>query len=117
MPIPRLSGHWSRGRSARRSEPPPSRRTGPAEVRTSAFDSGHVRLVVAVAGGGSETVQPVNLLGTELDTVGRRVLLDACHPPGTWDGGNVGPLSKEPGQCDLRREGSSLGGAQAERDQ
>ena len=30
--------------------------------RTSALDSGHVRLVVAIAGGRSQTVQPVNLV-------------------------------------------------------
>ena len=36
----------------------------------SAVDRGHVRFVVAFAGGRSEVVQPFDLLGTELDAVG-----------------------------------------------
>jgi hypothetical protein len=44
------------------------------------------------------------------DSIGGRVLLDACHPPGARDGSKVVPLSKEPSKCDLRRGRSGLGG-------
>jgi hypothetical protein len=43
----------------------------------SAVDGGHVQLVVALAGGRREIVEPLDLLRAELDAVGGRVLLDA----------------------------------------
>jgi hypothetical protein len=40
---------------------------------TSAIDRGHVGLVVAFPGGGSERVQPVQLVAGEFDAIGRGV--------------------------------------------
>src|SRR5205814_2048689 len=42
-----------------------------------AVDGGHVRFIVAFPGSRSEVVQPLDLLGAELDAVGGGVLLDA----------------------------------------
>ena len=78
--------------------------------RTSALNSGHVRLVVAIAGGRSQAVQSVNLVSVEQDTIGGRVLLDAGHSPGARDGSDVIALGEKPRQCDLSGGCSGLGG-------
>jgi hypothetical protein len=51
----------------------------------SAVDDGHVRLVVALACGRCEVVQPFGLLGAELDAVGGCGLLDSGNPCGAGD--------------------------------
>jgi hypothetical protein len=53
----------------------------------SAVDGGHVRLLVAIAGGRGEIVEPLDLLHAQLDAVGCRVLLDAGNPLGAGDRG------------------------------
>ena len=55
----------------------------------SAVDCSHVGLVVAFAGGGREVVEPLDLLGAQLDAVGRGVLLDAGDALGAGDRGDV----------------------------
>jgi len=69
----------------------------------SAVDCGHVRLVVALAGGRGEVVEPLDLLGAQLDAVGSGVLLDAGDALGAGDRGDVVALRQQPGQSDLRR--------------
>ena len=75
----------------------------------SVVDCGHVRLVVAVAGGGGEIVEPLDLLRAQLDAVGSGVLLDAGDALGAGDRGDVVTLREQPGQRDLRRCGVELG--------
>jgi len=53
----------------------------------SAVDGGHVRLVVALAGGRGEVVQSCDLLRAQLDSVGCRVFLDAGNAFGAGDWG------------------------------
>ena len=76
----------------------------------SAVDGGHVVFVVAFAGGRSEVVEPFDLFGAQLDAIGGGVLLDAGHPLGAGDRGDVVTLREQPGQRDLRRCGTCLGG-------
>ena len=59
------------------------------------------RFVVARAGGRREIVEPLDLLRAQLETVGRRVLLDARNPLGAGDRGDVVALREQPGQRDL----------------
>lgn len=89
---------------------PRIQRCGTGKGRSSAFDSGHVRLIVSVANGRREVVQPVDLQRAEFNSVGGCVLLDARNPPGSGDRSNVVPLSQQPGKCDLRRGGFGLDG-------
>jgi hypothetical protein len=63
----------------------------------SAVDDGHVRLVVALAGGRGEIVEPFDLIRAQLDAVGSRVLFDAGDPFGAGDGGDVVALREQPG--------------------
>jgi hypothetical protein len=81
-----------------------------AALTWSALDPGHVRLVVAPAGGRGEIVKPLQLLFAQLDAVGGGVLLDAGDALGAGDGGDVVALCEQPGQRDLRRGGVELGG-------
>ena len=60
----------------------------------SAVDSGHVALVVAFPGGGSEVVEPFDLFGAQLDGVGGGVLLDAGDPLCAGDRGDVVALGE-----------------------
>src|SRR3989441_4917614 len=76
----------------------------------SAVDGGHVHFVVAFPGSRSEVVQPFDLLGTELDAVGGGVLLDAGDSLGAGDRGDVVALGEQPGQSNLCRCGTDLGG-------
>ena len=66
----------------------------------SMVDNGHVPFVVALAGGRRQVVQPFDLLGVQLDAVGRDVLLDASDPLGAGDRGDVVALRQQPGQSD-----------------
>jgi hypothetical protein len=61
----------------------------------SAVDNGHVPFVMALAGRRREVVQPFDLLGAELETVGGGVLLDAGYPLGAGDRGDVASV-REP---------------------
>ena len=81
-----------------------------SRAAVSAVDAGHVPLVVALAGGRREVIQPYDLLGAQLDAVGGGVLLDARHPLGAWNRRDVVALREQPGQRDLGRCGSRLGG-------
>jgi hypothetical protein len=63
-------------------------------MRWSAVDGGHVRLVVTLAGGRSEVVEPLDLLRAQLDGVGRRVLLDPGDVLRAGDRGDVVALCK-----------------------
>jgi len=95
--------------------PPPYRRDRRREHRRaprswSAVDGGHVRFVVAFAGGRRQVAEPFELIAAELDAVGGGVLLDAGDPPGAGDRGDVVALSEQPGQRDLRRCGAGFGG-------
>jgi hypothetical protein len=54
-----------------------------------AVDDGHVPFVVAFAGGRSELVQPLDLLGTQLEAVRCCVLLDAGDPLRAGNRGDV----------------------------
>src|SRR5882762_7082100 len=56
-------------------------------VTWSAVDYGHVPFVMALTGGRREVVQPFDLLGAQLDTVGRGILLDAGNPLGAGNRG------------------------------
>ena len=56
---------------------------------TSAVDAGHVRFVVALAGGRGEIVEACDLLHAQLDSVGGRVLLDAGDSFGAGNRGDV----------------------------
>jgi hypothetical protein len=67
------------------------------------LDDRHVPFVVALAGGWREIVQPFHLLGAQLDAVSGCVLLDASHPLGAGNRGNVVALRQQPGQSDLCR--------------
>jgi hypothetical protein len=73
-------------------------------------DGGHAFLAVALAGGGREVVQAVELIIAEHDAVGGSVLLDAGDAPGARDRRDVIALSEQPGQRDLRRGCAGLGG-------
>jgi hypothetical protein len=66
-----------------------SSRSAGDENGESAVDGGHVRLVVARAAGGGEVVQPSELVGAELDSVRRRVLLDPGDPLRAGDRGDI----------------------------
>jgi hypothetical protein len=59
------------------------------QEEASSVDGGHVRLVMALAGGRGELVQPCGLLRAQLDTVGCRVLLDAGNSLGARDGRDI----------------------------
>src|SRR4051812_19941685 len=104
-----MNGWGDAGRGTRQ---PNSVRTtaGVIYMAWSAVNGGHVRFVVAFAGGRSEVVQPFDLLGTELDAVGGGVLLDAGDPLGAGDRGDVVALGEQPGQGDLCRGGPRIGG-------
>ena len=65
---------------------------------------------MALAGGRREVVQPFDLLGAQLDAVGGRVLLDAGEPLGAGNRGDVVALREQPGQSDLCRCCTRLGG-------
>src|ERR1700722_1585337 len=75
-----------------------------------AVDGGHVRFVVALAGGWRQVAEPVELVVAEVDSVGGGVLLDAGDPSGAGDRGDVVALGEQPGQGDLRRCGAGFGG-------
>src|SRR5712691_4756577 len=89
--VDRPGGSWETNDVTRKSPAPVvsarARRRHP--VTWSAVDGGHVRLVVAFAGGRGEVVEPLDLLRAQLDPVGSRVLLDAGRPLGARDRGNV----------------------------
>src|SRR5829696_1189830 len=87
----------------------PESTVGPPPMTWSAVDGGHVRFVVALAGGRGEIVEPFDLLRAELDAVGCRVLFDAGDALGAGDRGDVVALGEQPCQCDLRRCGFQLG--------
>src|SRR6266545_149537 len=59
--------------------------------------------------GRGEVVEPFDLLGAELDGVGGGVLLDAGHPLGAGDRGDVVALGEQPGKGGLCRGGISSG--------
>jgi hypothetical protein len=65
---------------------------------------------VAFPGSGSEVVQPFDLLGAQLEAVGRRVFLDAGDSLGAGNRGDVVALREQPGQSDLCRCCTRLGG-------
>jgi hypothetical protein len=88
---------------------PEQHRVGNLNGRRSAVDGGHVPFVVALAGGRSEVVQPLDLIGAQLDAIGRSGLLDAGNPLGAGDRGDVAALREQPGQRDLCRCGACLG--------
>src|SRR6266404_281833 len=69
----------------------------------SAIDNGHVPFVVALACGRRQVVQPLDLLGAQVQAVGCGVLLDAGDPLGAGNRGDVIALRKQPRQGDLRR--------------
>ena len=70
-------------------------------VPWSAVDDGHVPFVMALTGGRRQVVQPFDLLATQLDAVGRCVLLNASDPLGAGNRGDVVALREQPGQSDL----------------
>jgi hypothetical protein len=78
-------------------------------MTSSTVDGGHVRLVVALAGGRREIVEALDLLCAQLDAVGGGVLLDAGDTLGAGDRGDVVALGEQPGQSDLRRCSVELG--------
>src|SRR6266545_2097947 len=82
-------------------------------TRSTAFrsvvDDGHARLLVALANGRSEVVQPCDLLDVQLDTVGCSVLLDAGNPLRAGDRGDIVALREQPGESDLCWCGVDLG--------
>jgi len=47
----------------------------------SALDNSHIPFVVPLPSGRCEVVQPLDLLGAQLDTIGGAILLDAGDPP------------------------------------
>ena len=55
----------------------------------SAVDDGHIPFVVTLPRGRREVVQPLDLLGAQLEAVGGGVLLDAGDPLGARDRGDV----------------------------
>jgi hypothetical protein len=61
-------------------------------VAQSAVDDGHIPLVVALAGGRRQVVQPFDLLGAQLDAVGGGVLLDTGDALRAGNRGDVVPL-------------------------
>jgi hypothetical protein len=67
-------------------------------AEASAVDGGHVRFVVAFAGGWRQVAQPVELVVAELDGVCGGVLLDAGDAPGAGDRGDVVAAAEQPGQ-------------------
>jgi hypothetical protein len=73
----------------------------------SAVDRGHVGLIVSLAGGGFERVEPLELVGGELNVRGGGVLLNPCDAAGARDGSDVVTTAEEPGQ-------RSLGGSRAD---
>jgi hypothetical protein len=64
----------------------------------SAVDGGHVRFVVAFAGGWRQVAEASELVLGQFDAVGGGVLLDAGDSPGAGDRGDVVALGEEPGQ-------------------
>jgi hypothetical protein len=80
---------------------------------SSALDGGHVRLVVALAGGWGEVVQASDLLHAQLDSVGCRVLLDAGDAFGAGMGAMSSPWASSQAKaiCAVQRElpGTSRG--------
>ena len=79
-------------------------------IGRSPVDSGHVRVVVTLARGGREVVQTIELTLVEHDAVCSGVLLDSGDLSRTGDWCDVVALGEQPGQRDLRRGGSGLGG-------
>ncbi len=65
---------------------------------------------MVVASSGREVVEPVDLLGTQLDAVGGGVLLDAGDPFGSGDRGGVVSASQDSRQGSLSRGGAGLDG-------
>src|SRR5207247_1391722 len=92
-----------------RSGAPTTASTRSDPIAVSAVDGGHVRLVVAFAGGGREIVEPRELLRAQFDRVGRGVLLDAGDALGAGDRRDVVALSEQPRQRHLGRCGFQLG--------
>jgi hypothetical protein len=78
-------------------------RQRPPAPRRSAVDNGHVPFVVTLAGGRCEVIQPLDLLGAQLDAVGGGVLLDAGDPLRAGNRSDVVAMREEPGQSDLCR--------------
>ena len=76
----------------------------------SAVDCCHVPFVLALAGGRGKVVQPFDLRRSQLDAVGRSVFLDAGHSLGASNRSDVIALCEEPGQSDLSRCCTHLGG-------
>ena len=64
-----------------------------------AVDTGHVGLVVALADGRREVVEPVDLIRAQFDAVGGYVLLDAGDSPGAGDRGDVAALGEQPARA------------------
>src|SRR6185312_3313380 len=65
---------------------------------------------MALAGGRREVVQPLDLPRAQLDAVGGSVLLDAGDPLGAGNRRDVIALREQPGQSDLCRCRTRLGG-------
>jgi hypothetical protein len=80
----------------------------PRGERHSGVDGCHVRFVVARACSRRQVVQPVDLIGSELDAVGGGVFLHPRHPFRAGDRGDVVAPDEQPRQADLRRCGTSL---------
>ncbi len=55
------------------------------DIHASSVDSCHIPFVVTFAGGRREVVQPLDLVGGQLDAVGGGVLLDSGNPLGAGD--------------------------------
>jgi hypothetical protein len=63
----------------------------------------------AVAGGGVERVQALELVRGECDAVSGGVLFDAGDPAGAGDGSDVVAAGEDPGEGGLGRGGADLG--------
>jgi hypothetical protein len=58
---------------------------------------------MTLAGGRCEVIQPLDMLGAQLDAVGGGVLLDAGDPLRAGNRSDVVAMREEPGQSDLCR--------------
>src|ERR1700733_2783065 len=89
-----------------RSRSPPDReisQRGSLHTVLLAVDTGHVRLVVALADGRREVVKPVDLIAAEFNAAGGR-------RPGPGNRADIAALGEQPGQSDLWRGSARLGG-------
>src|SRR3954453_18944624 len=70
----------------------------------------HLLLVVMVTRRGGQLVEPVELLGTQLDAVGGNVLLDPGDALRARDGSDEVTSGDDPGEGDLSRGDTQFGG-------